>query len=402
MTVATIVGGASFALVHKIAPYLAPGEYSRFTTMLQMVNIVSLAAVGFQIVVARVVAASLTEASRRDAACTVRRALVLAVGLWLLLIPVGGVCRTWIGGTGAWPWIWLAAVCLCLLLQLTLVGVLQGAQDFRRFGGISILSGVGRLGLVWALVVSCGWGVPGAMAGMFVASLLCVAIAGRWAWPLLRPRAGRCAWLPLVRQCATLIAGVGALSLLLSLDQVLSRRYLSPGEADTYAAAGTIGRVVVLITVPLTNVMFPKVARSIAEASRPSAFFHALALASFVGIGAAIACSLFPALPIRLLQGSRFLDAVPLVPLFAWAMLPLTLANILVNNLLARGRFAVVPILVLLSAGYWLFLEAYHDSARAIIQAIFLFASAACVLSGLACWLDRGPRPAAPQARKTA
>jgi hypothetical protein len=31
------------------------------------------------------------------------------------------------------------------------------------------------------------------------------------------------------------------------------------------------------------------------------------------------------------------------VPWFAWVLLPLIVANVLVNNLLAAGRFAVVP-----------------------------------------------------------
>jgi len=48
-----------------------------------------------------------------------------------------------------------------------------------------------------------------------------------------------------------------------------------------------------------------------------------------------------------------FLDvSTPLVPWFAWGMLPLTLANVLINALLARGRFAVVPWLVLVAIGY--------------------------------------------------
>jgi len=175
----------------------------------------------------------------------------------------------------------------------------------------------------------------------------------------------------------------------------MSRRYLNPNEMDLYAAAGTVGRVVVLVTVPLTTVMFPKVARSIAELNQPRAFWHALGLVSLVGIGAALCCWLFPQLPIRMLQGNKFLEAVPLVPLFAWAVLPLTLTNILVNNLLARGRFGIIVPLVLIAAGYAYALSVYHTSAREIIRMLFLFAGSACVVSALFTWMDRTRHPLA-------
>ena len=60
----------------------------------------------------------------------------------------------------------------------------------------------------------------------------------------------------------------------------------------------------------------------------------------------------FPALPLKILYSDAFLTIQPLVPWFAWCMLPLTLANVLVNNLLARGRFQVVPWLVGVALSY--------------------------------------------------
>lgn len=41
-----------------------------------------------------------------------------------------------------------------------------------------------------------------------------------------------------------------------------------------------------------------------------------------------------------------------LLPWYAGAMVPLALANVLVNNLLARSRFGVVPMMVLLAVAY--------------------------------------------------
>jgi peptidoglycan biosynthesis protein MviN/MurJ (putative lipid II flippase) len=44
--------------------------------------------------------------------------------------------------------------------------------------------------------------------------------------------------------------------------------------------------------------------------------------------------------------------AASVLPWYAWAMVPLTLANVLINNLLARANFRVVPALTVLAVAY--------------------------------------------------
>ena len=41
-----------------------------------------------------------------------------------------------------------------------------------------------------------------------------------------------------------------------------------------------------------------------------------------------------------------------MVPWFAWCLVPLSLANVLINNVLARERYAAVPWLVAVAIGY--------------------------------------------------
>jgi hypothetical protein len=43
------------------------------------------------------------------------------------------------------------------------------------------------------------------------------------------------------------------------------------------------------------------------------------------------------------LQMKNLFAVAPLIPWYVWALLPLTLANVLIQNLLARGRFAAAP-----------------------------------------------------------
>ncbi len=94
-----------------------------------------------------------------------------------------------------------------------------------------------------------------------------------------------------------------------------------------------------------------------------------------LGAAAALGCTLFPELPLRIVYDRSFLKVASLVPLFAWCMLPLTLSSVLVNNLLARERFAVVPWLLAVATGYALALQHRHETFEQVIGTLGLFAS---------------------------
>ena len=133
--------------------------------------------------------------------------------------------------------------------------------------------------------------------------------------------------------------------------------------------------------------MFPKIVDSAARSEKSNVLFLALGATALMGAGAALFCTFFPEVPLRLVYNSSFLKIAPLVPVFAWCMLPLTLSSVLINNLLARAKFAVVPWLALLAVGYYFALSraaqlALHDPANIgpddfvpVVKTLGLFAS---------------------------
>jgi hypothetical protein len=64
---------------------------------------------------------------------------------------------------------------------------------------------------------------------------------------------------------------------------------------------------------------------------------------------------------------------VPLIPLFAWSMVPLAVGNVLLNNLLAHSRFKCVPALIILGVAYWIALQYFHDSFKTVIEVLGVF-----------------------------
>jgi hypothetical protein len=94
---------------------------------------------------------------------------------------------------------------------------------------------------------------------------------------------------------------------------------------------------------------------------------------------------------VRFVAGKDFVEvAAAVMPWYALAMVPLALANVLVNNLLARSQFTVVPFLLLLGVGYagaLIWLNQHYHSLKAVLQ---LLGGVNVLLLGVCAWFTWG------------
>jgi hypothetical protein len=82
--------------------------------------------------------------------------------------------------------------------------------------------------------------------------------------------------------------------------------------------------------------------------------------------------------------------ATSILPWYAWGMLPLAVANVLINHLLAHAHFRVVPALVLLAGVYAFALTQFHGSFVAVLQT---FGASNVALLAIAAWFTwRAPK----------
>jgi hypothetical protein len=169
------------------------------------------------------------------------------------------------------------------------------------------------------------------------------------------------------------------------------------GQTALYGGAMLTGFAIIQFIAPVALVMFARVAQNVARAERVDSLGMTLTATLLFGCVAAVGCTLLPRLPLRLMYISNreMWDAAPLVPWFAWALLPLTVANVLVQNILARARFQAVPWLMLVPALYaaCLCLEAPGLLAMkpfdAFIRVIQTLGGASLLLCALAAWFSR-------------
>lgn len=178
-----------------------------------------------------------------------------------------------------------------------------------------------------------------------------------------------------MRRVVPVTLGLGAPTYMFTQDIIAVQRYIVSDANNSYGAARVVGRALVFIIIPLTAVMFARLVRSEARAENTGVARQAFAVSAGGGMIAAIVCTLFPELPLRVLSPREYWTAAWLVPWFAWGMLPLALSYVLVNNLLAKERYAAVPVLVMLAIGYGVSLSLRHESYLQVVQTFCFFSS---------------------------
>lgn len=361
VALATMLGGAFMVAVHKPASKMPEAEYGVFLALLQVFNLMSIPAIGLQTVFARQTAAALDSDSRQKLVGTTRAVIKTIFVLWLVMLLVVAFFQQSILHTlqithPAALWITVMIGLLSMWSPVNM-GLLQGQQNFLWYGGISILGGVCRLAAVFVFVYLLQGGSSSAMIAVLAGVTIPLAVAfwqNRFCWtepsqPIV--------WKDWLEQVIPLTMGAGAASFMMSADMVFVQKYFDKSETAYYGAAGMIGRSLMFLAAPVAAVMFPKIVKSAARAEKSNILFLALGFTALMCGGGALFCTFFPTLPLKIVLSAQYIKAGPLIPWFVWCILPLTLANILVNNLLAKKQYHICPWLVVIALGYGMALD---------------------------------------------
>src|ERR1700692_2869185 len=140
MMVATVVGGVFMSLVHVFSKFLPKEEYSALGTLIQLLNWMTIPALGLQMVFAQQASAAITELQRQQLVGTVRAVMKWTFCLWLVMAIICVVEKNPI--IAAFKLsnpasLWLTVVVGLVMLWLPLFqGLLQGRQNFMWLGWV--------------------------------------------------------------------------------------------------------------------------------------------------------------------------------------------------------------------------------------------------------------------------
>ncbi len=341
------------------------------------------------------------QAGRRDAAKGLVRQLaidlawpsaLILVGCWVMRGPLMGYFHI----DSALPLYLTAAAMIAAIYSGVAANALNGLQAFGVVATVGNAWSVFRLVFCTALVLA-GLGVVGALLGHVLAVSAGAVLIGVALWRRLGDSpAGhgrvRGAYTYFLKSLVAWTA-YGVLS---NVDVILARHYFAAADADAFAKAAMVARIVFFLPQPIASAMFPKVVSG-GEASHASGrtLFKALGLVALVVTGAAAFCSLFPAWVMKIVAHVDDPALAPVMLAMLWALVPVSVVMVLVNYEMAQRRFIVTLPLVLCTVAYVLAVDRWH--ARMLDIPIALGACAVVtLLAALAClpWREMRRRPA--------
>jgi len=371
LMLATVTGGILMWAVHLLSKFIPAAEYGVLVTLFSVVNLAP--TMPLQMVFTQQTA--LAEATRREAQLSglIRGTFLGIFLLWALGAAVvmcfrQSIAAQWhLANPAALPM--LLVVILLSLAWPVLAGVMQGRQNFLWLGWCSILNGGGRVVSAAVIVwVWQGWST-GIMVGVAMGLLLYCGIGVWQTRAQWRAAAGSFDRGIFFGQMVPLMLGFAATQFLFSADTPFVNAYFGAERTAPYGAAGTLARALLWLVLPLANVMFPKIVHSHTRAEKSNLLGLTVVITgALAGIGFAGLCLLGPWLVPHIFRPAYSQEALAVLPWYAGAMIPLVLANVLINDLLARSRFTIVPALVILAAGYGFTLTQFHESPTMVLQ----------------------------------
>jgi len=370
MMLATVAGGVLMWAVHLLSRAIPPSEYGTLITLLSVVNLIP--ALPLQMVFTQQTALALGSDRGSQLSGLIRYAalgilVACAAGAGILWNFHQVIVNRWsLANPAALPV--LVLVILLSLLWPVFAGIMQGRQNFLWLGWCSIFNGAGRiLSAVFIVLVWHGH-ATGIMAAVAAGLLLACAIGGWQTQSIWRVAAEPFDHQILPRQVAPLLLGFVATQFLFSADTAYVNAYFGPERTAPYGAAGTLSRALLWLVLPLAGVMFPKIVHSTVTTQKTSLLGLALLVTGALATLGFLGLWLLGPLVVQIFPASYRQETLHVLPWYAGAMIPLALGNVLVNDLLARSQFKIVPALMILAAAYGVALTQFHASPTTILQ----------------------------------
>jgi len=392
LMLATMAGGALMWGVHFLSKKIPATEYGTLITLFSVVTLIP--TMPLQMVFVQQAARALATSRERQLTGMIRAAWLGTFSFWLIASSVTlffqkQIAADWHLSNPLALWMLLLVILFSLWTPM-FSGVMQGQQNFLWLGWSILFGAASRLGLAVFIVFILNGNATGIMAGVFI-GVLATSVIGIWQTQSLwrgkaEPFDGRL----LLRQIIPLILGFAATQFLFSADTTFVNAYFGAERTAPYGAAGTLSRALLWVVLPLVGVMFPKIVHSTAKSEKTNLLKIVLAGTAVLTTGGVLGLWLLGPWVIRFVYPPEYVsETLAVLPWYAGAMVPLALANVLVNDLLARGKFQIVPFLVLLAMFYGLALTQYHTSVIMVLQTLGVFN---LLLFGVCAWFTWGKK----------
>lgn len=273
-----------------------------------------------------------------------------------------------------WPVI-IVGVAIFLTFALTInLGMLQGLKKFYYFGMGMGLNGLLKL-IFGVIFIVIGFGLNGAVASVVFSSLVVLALTTIPVsfYLLKRP-------IPLEKHTKDIFLysvpvffSTLAFTVLTNIDLIFIKHFFSPQEAGLYAAVAVLGKIILYLPAAFVLALFPIVSES--HASNQDTFKildKGLLYTTAISLVGVLGFIFIPDITIKILFGSKFIVAAPLMKFYGMAMMLMSIISILVSFNLARDKTGFIYSLIIGCILLIILISFFHNTLFQVLYIILI------------------------------
>jgi len=236
-----------------------------------------------------------------------------------------------------------------LSLILTLfIGVLNGMQKFVWQNASSIVSSFLKVTIA-VILVMIGFGVNGALFAIIIGTIAGIFVCYYPIKNSLKNTIKEKFDTKAIYKYAIPVFIASFFSILLiTLDQILVKHYLTSHDAGLYAAASNIGKIIWFGSGFLVGALFPKIVSLKSQNKDTSTILiQGILMTLFLASIGCIVYFITPTFIVNILYGKDYIEIVPLIGLFGIGMAFYSLIQIMINYNLAVEKYGFIYIIII-------------------------------------------------------
>ena len=391
---------------------LGPIEFGILIAVQALFDLLAISGGAIRTIVARQVAAYEACQQRTDTcnlwSASIWRTLLYTGGAALVFFLLRGPLTRFLGIPSAAVLIVAAVGLIPVMARALLGGFLQGLQWFTALGSLEMATGTLRV-VVGVVLVTLGAGAAGAMAAQPAAAAI-VALFGLFWLGTRIWHTGIPENLPAsVAEAAPpfeplpVVLSLVAFAALTQMDAILVKSLFSAQQAGQYAAAVTLGKIILLLPTAITTVLLPKATHAFTLKQDSGAIMWlSLALVAIPCGLLAGAYALWPKAILQVVLGSQYAVSGVVLGVLGAAMTLRAMTNVWLNYFLSIRRKGFLYVMLAVVAMQLVWVSLFHAS---LVQVVVGLMGAALLLNVAGIILfhqwrreSRIPVPVAPEA----
>ena len=372
MLIATLIAGVcNYVYQIHMGVALGPEDYGVFGALFAIFYIISILGGTIQTSMTRFVSKLKAEDDYGNIGFLLsgmtKRMAILGVLAFFIFVLASPHITSFLNMEAKEPVIIVGATLLFSLLLPVGLGVLQGLQRFVQLGMNGVLNASLKL-LFGIILVSVGFGVSGALGAVVIATVFALIAALVPVRSLFKQKSSEFDFFGLYKYTFPAMVAMFCFTVPANVDVIIVKHFFAAHDAGLYTATSVLGKIIIFLPMAISKVMFPKVSEMHTQNKGTFGLLNRCLIYTGMLSGvAAIGCFFFPSSVAKLVFGSEYIGAAPLIRLYGVAMFFFSLTVVVMFYNLAVHSLGYVYIFAFFTFLLIGLLSLFHSSMMEMI-----------------------------------